>query len=339
MTLSQCGAVLLAASLLSGCSDGMRSRVSGWVEQGKALFVSQEQSPPLQELLRQLTTLEAIGMNLAYVEKKAGPAIRSYNHQHHFKIQGCQLVLSSDEDNKAIESVQVAVTPSCDIDVSRLLGLHKHQTLSTLTFEVFDEATVSGQYLADCLKDCGNGGAPNIYLIAQGSRALQFDEAMLTVSTASDSALEAADQWSQAMLTNESEDWVIRDQAFNCDTHSYRDAAGKALHKLKPNFFSFGQNLQYPKCSSEAPETPTVAMLSKATDAVAVVVPSPAQGCDMEYGKRLKAAGLQGKEITVHGPIDPDFSEYGCAYRITPAPGNQVSQDTSVTYRTAWEGG
>lgn len=61
--------------------------------------------------------------------------------------------------------------------------------------------------------------------------------------------------------------------------------------------------------------------------------------CDMEYDKRLHAAGLKANEVSVHGPEDQDFKGYGCAYRITPAPTHLVLPGSTVTYRSAWEGG
>jgi nitrogen fixation protein FixH len=61
--------------------------------------------------------------------------------------------------------------------------------------------------------------------------------------------------------------------------------------------------------------------------------------CDMEYGKSIAAAGLKSKKVSVHGPDDEDFPGYGCAYRISPAPGTKVQKRSKVTYRSAWEAG
>lgn len=68
-----------------------------------------------------------------------------------------------------------------------------------------------------------------------------------------------------------------------------------------------------------------------------ILVPQPEGQCDMDYDKRLQNVGLQASEISVHGPDDQDFKGYGCAYRITPAPGSSVSSGASVIYRSAWE--
>ena len=163
------------AVALVGCTDRARNRVSSLVERAQSIFGSKdaaEQAPATPDLLTQLISWDAIGMNLAYVNQRAGPAVRSEDHQHHYMVQGCQLVLRSEQQNKTIRSVQVALSPGCDVDVGGLLGMPQRQTLDTLTFGAFEEAMGSGQYLADCLRDCGNAYIPNVYLVAQGSRAL-----------------------------------------------------------------------------------------------------------------------------------------------------------------------
>jgi hypothetical protein len=339
MKLTTCGALLLAVALV-GCTDRAQDRVSSLTERAKSLFSSSgstEQAPLTPDLLAQLTSWDAIGMNLAYVQQRVGPAIRSEDHQHHFKVQGCQLVLKSDQQDKAIRSVQVAITPGCDVDVGGLLGMPQRQPLTTLTFGKFDDALGAGQYLADCLRDCGNAYVPSVYLEAQGSRALQFKQVMLTAELATDPAIQAAGQWADAMVAKESEDWVVRDLAFNCQPQKYRDVAAKALRTLQPDFFSFGDALAFPKCPTA--EAAVNSEPKAGTPTGMVMVPQPVGPCDMDYDKRLHAAGLKANEVVIHGPDEQDFEGYGCAYRVTPAPGNSVPPGSTVTYRSAWEGG
>ena len=103
MKLTTCGALLLAVALV-GCTDRARDRVSSLVERAQSVFGSQdtkEPAPATPDLLTQLISWEAIGMNLAYVQQRAGPAIRSEDHRHHYMVQGCQLVLGSDGQDKA----------------------------------------------------------------------------------------------------------------------------------------------------------------------------------------------------------------------------------------------
>lgn len=336
MNFFKAGVLLVAVSMISGCSEDMRSRISGLLERVRPTQ-AKVKSEPGRELLAQLVSLDAIGLNMAYVEKMAGPPMRSESHQHQFQVQGCSLVLGSDEEDKSIQSVQVAVTPGCDVDVSGILGLQTPQPLGSLTFGHFDKATASGQYLADCLKDCGNAYLPNIYLVTGGSRALQFKEVMVAVPLAADAVLKAKDQWIDAMARAETEDWISVDQGFNCRPQKYRGAAAQALRTIQPSFLSFGNQLEYPRCVSVQPEDAQEPSAAAPSGAATVAVPRPEGKCDMEYHKRVEAAGLVAKEISIHGPDDRDFVGYGCAYRITPMPGSQIPSGSTVTYRGAWE--
>lgn len=331
------------AVALAGCTDRARDRVSSLVERAQSALGSEYTKEPASatpDLLTQLISWDAIGMNLTYVRERAGPAIRSEDHRHHYMVQGCQLVLGSDGQDKAIRSVQVALSPGCDVDIGGLLGMLKRQPLNALTFGAFDEVMGSGQYLADCLRDCGNAYVPSVYLVAQGSRALQFRQVMLTAELATDPAMETAGQWADAMVAKESEDWVVRDLGFNCQPQKHRDVAVQALRTVKPEFLSFGDELEFPKCpAAEAAVNSEPKAGASTLPAGMVMIPQPAGPCDMDYDRRLRAVGLKANETSIHGPEDEDFKGYGCAYRITPAPGNAVPPGSTVTYRSAWEAG
>ncbi|MPM10836.1 hypothetical protein SDC9_57171 [bioreactor metagenome] len=342
MKLTTCGALLVAVALV-GCTDRARDRLSSLVERAQSAFGSKGTKAPASatpDLLTQLISWDGIGMNLAYVQQRAGPAIRSEDHRHHYMVQGCQLVLGSDGPDRTIRSVQVALTPGCNVDIGGLLGMPQPQSLNALTFGTFDEAMGSGQYLADCLRDCGNAYVPNVYLVAQGSRALQFRQVMLTAELATDPAMEAAGRWADAMVAKESDGWVETDLGFNCQPQKHRDVAAQALRTVKPEFFSFGDELEFPRCPAAEAAANSEPKAGALTVLIGMVmVPQPAGPCDMDYDKRLRAAGLKANEVSIHGPEDGDFKGYGCVYRIVPAPGNAVPPGSTVTYRSAWEAG
>lgn len=89
----------------------------------------------------------------------------------------------------------------------------------------------------------------------------------------------------------------------------------------------------YPECdeaSMAIAQTPIAQVIS---------VPAPRDECDMEYGELLKQKGFTVKEVSVHGPDDPDFDGWVCPYRIQPAPGTQLQPGSTVTFRSAWEAG
>ncbi|TLM69414.1 MAG: PASTA domain-containing protein, partial [Actinobacteria bacterium] len=53
--------------------------------------------------------------------------------------------------------------------------------------------------------------------------------------------------------------------------------------------------------------------------------------------KKLRAAGLVPKEVSIHGPIEPDAAGIGQAYHVRPAVGTLVPKGSTVSYHSWWE--
>lgn len=193
--------------------------------------------------MTELFSHDVLGMNLAYVEKLAGPAIRSNMHYHEFKLEGCQFTLKTDDSDKAVVDMEVQITPTCNLPLEPLLGSFADHTprLNDLNFNTLQEA-LGGAYYADCLTMCGNAYDPSVYMHAEGPRALNFVEFQLRVKLADDDAIQASDLWESAMKAGESEDYVVEGR-FNCDPYKYREVATKAFANVKPHSLRFGSGL------------------------------------------------------------------------------------------------
>lgn len=199
-----------------------------------------------QRVVDQLMNSETIGMNLAYVEKLAGPAVRSEQHRHLFRVDGCELTLNTDDADKVVQAVEVAIAPSCQVSLEPLLGSFAGtppKPLNELTFGQFEQM-LGGSYYADCLTLCGNAADPVVQLIAEGPRALQFMEFALSVPLVDGAALEAADKWRDAMQKAESEDYVL-DTRFNCEPQRFKELVSPAFAAIKPARFAFGSGLDF----------------------------------------------------------------------------------------------
>lgn len=304
-----------------------------------------------RKVLKALLSPSGIGMNLPYVEQQAGPAMRTDGHTHTFQIEQCTLELTTDEENRSVKHIRLALTPQCQATSEGLLGAEKPVLLNSLTFQGLSDAYAPGVVMADCLHLCGNADDPSVYFMAEGSRAQGFLTLVLEQPLVSDAVIEAANRWEAAMVKREGKDWVI-DTGFNCEPNKYRDVAMQAMGHLKVAYLSFGDSLiTYPSCqktegggadspAAEAPaEAAPAAPVAAASGGSTVVVPKPRDDCDMEYDQLLLAAGLKEKSVAVHGPDEPDFNGWGCPYRIQPAPGTAVPKGSTVTYRYGWEAG
>lgn len=311
--------------LFSACSE----KKTEAPKEAASETASIESRAPAQKILETLVSHDGIGMNLAYVEKQAGPAIRSEYNKHDFEIENCKLQLTTDTDNRSIQNIRVELTPECDITSKGLFQAGNIVPLNKLTFSSLAELYAPGSFSADCLLGCGNAYDPSVYFTANGSRADNSLVIVLEKPIVTDDFIDAVNIWGDAMKKEEGEDWIFNTQ-FNCEPNKYEDVAMKAMGHIHPQYLSFGYSIteNLPKCDESVSSTQKLS-----------IVPKPRNDCDMEYDKLLKAHGFKVKEISVHGPDEPDFNGWGCPYRIQPAPGTQLTPGSTVTYRFGFEAG
>ena len=244
--------LLACALMLSACGKDAETPAPATAPQLEAAPAATATPVPTvtaKRVVDQLITAETIGMNLADVDKLAGPSVhsvRSADHRHLYRANGCEVTLRTDEADKVVQAVEVAIAPSCKVSLAPLLGGYAGtppMQLNELTFGKL-EGTLGGGYYADCLASCGNAADPVATLYIEGPRALQLMEFVLEVPLVSGPALDAADQWKQAMEKAESENYVV-DNRFNCESERFRDVAAKAFSPVKPVNFVFGRGLAY----------------------------------------------------------------------------------------------
>lgn len=203
---------------------------------------------PASRVVDQLFTAEVIGMNLADVDKLAGPAVRSEDRRHLYRADGCELTLRTDAADKAVQAVEVAITPSCQLSLEPVLGGYAGEPalqLQALRFGNFGQMLGGGaSYYADCLSLCGNAADPVVSLHMEGPRALHFMEFAIEAPLVNGPALNAAETWRSAMEAAESETYVV-DTRFNCEPQRFQPVAEKAFAPVQPAVFIFGRELGY----------------------------------------------------------------------------------------------
>lgn len=195
----------------------------------------------------QLFTAEVIGMNLAYADKLAGPAVRSEDRRHLYRADGCELTLRTDEADKAVQAVEVTITPSCQLSLEPLFNSFAGEPplqLQALNFGNFGKLLGGASYHADCLSMCGNAADPVVSLYMESPRALHLLEFAIQAPLVNGPALDAAETWRSAMEQAESETYVV-DTRFNCEPQRFQPVAEKAFAPVKPVVFIFGRGLGY----------------------------------------------------------------------------------------------
>ncbi|MDR2300226.1 MAG: hypothetical protein LBE30_17995 [Comamonas sp.] len=236
---------IAAAALMAGCSDSKNEAPAAAATATPAPAPAAA-APETKRVIDQLFDTETIGMNLAYVEKIAGPAMRSESHRHQFRTDGCEVTLVSDDADKVINSMEVSISPSCNLSLEPVLGSTAGEPatrLGELSFGRFEQM-LGGNYYADCLTLCGNAADPVVYLQAEGSRATGFMDFAVQAPMVEDTVLDATSAWRDAMTKAESEDYVL-DTRFNCEPQRFKDVIASGLKNAKPTVFSFGRGLKF----------------------------------------------------------------------------------------------
>ena len=204
-------------------------------------------------MLQKVLVPDMLGADLAYFESVTGPARNTFGNQKVYKMGRCDVTVGVDEGK--IRWFEVEIKPACEFNVYAFIFNFRGNPIpiNQLTFEKFEAITGDhGEFSATCLMSCGNAADPIVYQHWSGSRADANIEVSIGVALSSDTALAAAGKWEQAMLKNNSEDWVI-DGKFNCSdaARRYQPIARAAFKHVKASSISVGYQIPMPRCASE----------------------------------------------------------------------------------------
>ncbi len=115
-----------------------------------------------------------------------------------------------------------------------------------LTFGNFTEHTGDFQFYADCLTGCGNAFDPSVYALWEGPRALNFIQLQLEAKLIDDAAIDASNQWEEAISSARGEEYVMLNR-FNCENH-FDPQAAAAFQNTNVTRLTVGFYLQPPGC-------------------------------------------------------------------------------------------
>lgn len=188
---------------------------------------------------------DMLGTNQSYFESIAGIPRESWGDDHIFRVQGCEITASI--QNERVTGLRLVLSPDCRADLSSFIGSYAPASDSVLTFGAFEAASGGGlNYLADCLTMCGNAYDPSVYAHCLGPRTAEFLEVKLEAVQVDDQALAAASVWQDHMTEAMGEDWVV-DARFNCDSR-FNSVARLALAEVPVTAVSIGYQLEVPGC-------------------------------------------------------------------------------------------
>lgn len=188
---------------------------------------------------------DMLGTNLRYFESIAGIARQSFNNQHTYRVEGCEIIATVSGD--VVNALHLDLSPKCKADIASFIGESFTPPASQpLTFGSFRAAAGDLSFYGDCLMMCGNAYDPSVYAFWEGARVAGNLEVLLEAKLVGTQAIDAASRWKKDMSRAKGEDWVI-DSKFNCE-RGFDTQAQQHFDTVEVTAITIGSGLQKPGC-------------------------------------------------------------------------------------------
>lgn len=197
--------------------------------------------------LEQVMDPEMLSADLAYFERITGPARNTQGDQKTYKVDSCEVTATV--GGGVVSTLRMTLSDKCSFNLNKFLhNANPALPKKNLTFGQFDKSmSGDGVYLSDCLSMCGNAYDPSVYQYWEGSHADGFINVLLEVVLVDDKAINAADQWKDAMVAAKGDDWVMEGK-FNCEPNAFNETAHAAFERIRVSAVTIGSELVKPGC-------------------------------------------------------------------------------------------
>ena len=152
-----------------------------------------------------------MGVQVAYLESKLGPARNVSGDERTYEIGACRVRVHTDDN--AVSGYIVPMTQACSAQAMAALKAFDLPQKLTLTMGEFAASRDNTDFKADCLTLCGNAADPWVYLESQGLRAMPGIRAGAVM--VSGPTIDASFRIRDAIKAKKGEDYVV-DTGFNC---------------------------------------------------------------------------------------------------------------------------
>lgn len=167
---------------------------------------------------------QMMGVQVAYLESKLGPARTVIGPTRTYEIGACTVEVRT--DGSEIVGYVVPMIPACSAQALAALKTYDLPEKIDLTMGEFADARQNADFKADCLSLCGNAADPWVYLESAGPRVSPGVRAEAVM--VSDATIDASFRIRDAITAAKGEDYVV-DLGFNCTS----DFDALAVQELK----------------------------------------------------------------------------------------------------------
>lgn len=182
---------------------------------------------------------QMMGVQVAYLESKLGPARTVQDKERTYEIGGCTVRVSA--DGGEVVGYAVPMTPACSTQALAALKDYDLPQKIDLTMGEFAAARGNVDFKADCLTLCGNAADPWVYLESPGPRA--FPGIRASAVMVSDATIDASFRIRDAIKAAKGEDYVI-DTTFNCsadfDQLAIRELKTVRIDEIEVGYVPYG---------------------------------------------------------------------------------------------------
>lgn len=184
---------------------------------------------------------DMLGTTQRYFESIAGIPRKSSGNEHSFRVQGCNITATI--DNNDVSALRMELNDKCQADLSTFIDSYTPPANTPLTVGAFEFDNFT--FMADCLSLCGNAADPSVFALWEGPRATNFIEVLLEFKLVGDAALDAADEWEELMKKAAGEDYIMETR-FNCDDR-FNTQGYNAFKNVTPTAITIGHGLSTPR--------------------------------------------------------------------------------------------
>lgn len=154
-----------------------------------------------------------MGVQVAYLESKLGPARNVSGDERTYEIGGCRVRVHTDDNE--VTGYIVPMTQPCSAQAMAALKAFDLPQKLNLTMGEFAASRDNTRFKADCLTLCGNAADPWVYLESEGLRSMPGIRAWAVL--VGDATIDASFRIRDAIKAKMGEDYVV-DAGFNCTT-------------------------------------------------------------------------------------------------------------------------
>ncbi|WP_292033017.1 MULTISPECIES: hypothetical protein [unclassified Brevundimonas] len=232
-------AVLGLLAGLAACGQGDKAVGNADAASVEPTPASASDVAPASSADRAVSISRMMGVQVAYLESKLGPARTIQDKERTYEIGGCTVRVQA-EGGEVVGYV-VPMTEACSAQALAALKDYDLPQKITLTMGEFAAARGNADFKADCLTLCGNAADPWVYLESAGPRVSPGIRASAVM--VSDATIDASFRIRDAIKAAKGEDYVI-DTGFNCssefDQMAVRELKNVRIDEIEVGYVPYG---------------------------------------------------------------------------------------------------